>query len=100
MNRSPIRLEEDLGMQTPLTKCPKCGQTFELTETLALPLVESVKADLGSKLRIAQQEAQQANDQLLKERTQLDRARAGLEAEIATRMAAKRPELEAHIRSV
>jgi len=86
-------------MQAQLIKCPNCGHDFELTETLALPLVETVRADLGAKLQIAQRDARQAKTQLIKERAELETARANLEAEVAERLAAKRPELEAHIRN-
>lgn len=87
-------------MQAQLITCPNCGQDFELTETLALPLVETAKADLGAKLQIAQQEAQQLKTQLVKERAEHETARASLEAEIAERLAAKRPEFESNIRKV
>jgi len=85
-------------MEAQLLKCPNCGQAFELTETLALPLVEAVRADLGAKLQTALQDAQQTKNQLIEERAEHETARANLEADIAERLAAKRPELEGNIR--
>jgi len=86
-------------MQAQLIKCPSCGQQFELTETLALPLVEIVREELGAKIKTAQQEAQQAKIQLARELVELETARASIEAEVAEKLAAKRPHLEAQIRN-
>jgi hypothetical protein len=86
-------------LQTQLIRCPNCDQEFELTETLALPLVEAVRSELGAKLQTAQDEAQRAKSDLAKERSEIAVARAGIDAEIAKGIAAKRPELIQSVRT-
>ena len=85
-------------MQTQTITCPSCGTTIELSETLAHPFVEAVRAELGAKLQAAQDEATKAKADLAKEKADIETQRADIAAQIARGISAKRTELEASVR--
>lgn len=78
--------------------CPNCGSEIPLTQAVAGPLIEKVRTDFQTQVEAERRARENAEADLAKERTDLQTAKAGIEAEIAKGIAAKRPDLEANIR--
>jgi hypothetical protein len=74
-------------------KCPNCGAEVKLTESLAAPLVATVRAEYEEKLRTSTAEMNHREQALHARAVELERAHAGLEAEIAAQLT-ERLELE------
>lgn len=85
-------------MQAQFINCPSCGTQIELSETLAHPFVEAVKAEYGVKLAAAQNKAAIAETEKSKVLANIEAREAALDAEIAKGVAAKRVQIENSIR--
>lgn len=75
-------------MSEPTVICPKCKSEIKLTESLAAPIVESVRLDYQS--RLAQKDAD-----IAKREEALARAKEGFEAQIADRVRKERAAITA-----
>lgn len=69
-------------MDEPAIKCPSCGISIKLTESLAGPLIESTKRDFEEKLRAKDKVLSEKMATLKKEQEEVLTARKELDAEI------------------
>lgn len=76
-------------MISPTIKCPECGTEIPLTETIAAPLIEQARIEGEAKLREVIEEKQLAEHKLSIGLQELEVAKAGIDAEIAKRLASK-----------
>jgi hypothetical protein len=75
--------------------CPECGVEFELTESLAAPLLEDAKADYEAKLAQKNKELAKQKREMDDRRSELEKAEAALDKTISERLAAEKPKLAA-----
>jgi hypothetical protein len=82
-------------MAEPTVVCPQCKTEIKLTESLAAPLLESVRRDYDQ--RLAQKDADIAKrEQALSERAQsLEKAKATLDQQVAQKMQLERSRITA-----
>ncbi len=69
--------------------CPKCGEEIKLTESLAAPLVASVRAQDEKKLKAQSKEIEEREVALNKRSADLDRKKKSIEADIAEQVQAQ-----------
>jgi len=79
---------------SPIIKCPQCGTEIPLNETIAAPLIAEFKAEAEERLQLAVRQKQAAEERLAEERQAIEIAKAEIEAEVATKLAAKMAESE------
>ncbi|HVO96309.1 MAG TPA: hypothetical protein VMT22_25855, partial [Terriglobales bacterium] len=82
-------------MAEPTVVCPQCKSEIKLTESLAAPLLESVRRDYEQ--RIAQKETDMAKrETLLTERAQsLEKAKAAIDQQVAQKVELERARIAA-----
>src|SRR4051794_9133144 len=79
----------------PILHCPNCRQEIRLTESLAGPLLEQTRTRYETLLAEKDSEIERKADTLRHEREEVARSRAGIEDEIARRLAVERPDVVA-----
>ncbi|MGE5216085.1 MAG: DUF2130 domain-containing protein, partial [Chloroflexota bacterium] len=82
-------------MAEPTVVCPQCKSEFKLTESLAAPLLESVRRDYEQ--RLSQKETDMAKrEQALAERAQsLEKAKAAMDQQVAQKLQLERTRIAA-----
>src|SRR5512142_287905 len=82
-------------MAEPTVVCPQCKTEIKLTESLAAPLLESVRHDYEQRLR--QKETDMAKrEHLLAERAEsLEKAKASIDYQVAQKMQIERSRIAA-----
>lgn len=77
------------GSNNPTIPCPRCGEAIRLTETLAAPLVATLRSQYEKKLRSQDRELA-ARERAMEQRAEeLERSRKTLEAEVGERVQAR-----------
>ena len=79
---------------SPIIKCPECGTEIPLNETIAAPLIAEFKADAEERLQQVIRQKQAAEERLAEERQAIEKAKAEIELEVASKLAAKLTESE------
>ncbi|HEY1986009.1 MAG TPA: DUF2130 domain-containing protein [Terracidiphilus sp.] len=70
-------------MNEPSIKCPNCGEEIKLTESLAAPLVEAVRAQYERKLKSQNKEIAEREAAIKQQADALERKRKAMDAQIA-----------------
>jgi hypothetical protein len=86
-------------MHQNLIVCPKCKQSFELTEAMAGPLIHEAKSAARCEVDLANKVAEQAKNELANEKAKLQKELAEFDSKVQAAAAARRPELEKQIRA-
>ena len=80
-------------MDEPEIKCPNCGTSIKLTESLAGPLIESTKKGFEEKLRAKDEVLSEKMQALKKEQAEVITARKELDAEIFRAVASEKEKI-------
>lgn len=80
-------------MDEPTIKCPNCGTSIKLTESLAGPLIESTKRDFEEKIRAKEEVLSEKMEALKKEQDEVVTARKELDAEIFKAVASEKEKI-------
>jgi len=77
-------------MSEPTIVCPTCKTEIKLTESLALPLIESTRKEYEAKIRQIQVQADQREAEVAKERVAVSKERESIAEEVHRRLSAER----------
>ncbi len=77
-------------MNEPIIICPTCKTEIKLTESLALPLIESTRKEYEKKIQTIQAEMGTREQELAKERARLAKERDAIDEQVAQRLVAER----------
>jgi len=80
-------------MNEPLIVCPTCKSTIKLTDSLALPLIESTRKEYEAKIGEIEAKIGVREADVLKQRVGLAKERESIDAEIAERLNSERKRL-------
>jgi hypothetical protein len=85
----------ELRMNDPIIVCPTCKTEIKLTESLALPLIESTRKEYDQKIQKIQADVSAREAEILKQRDELVKQREGLEDQVAQRLNTERERVSA-----
>ncbi len=77
-------------MSEPTIVCPTCKSEIKLTESLALPLIESTRREYEATIRKIQADADERESNVLRQQEVLAKERAALEERVSERIRAER----------
>ena len=80
-------------MTEPTIICPKCHEEIKLTESLAAPLIESVRRDYEERLHKQRETLDGREKDLISREEALSKAREGLEEQVASRVKDERAKI-------
>lgn len=82
-------------MNEPTVICPSCKTEIKLTESLALPLLESTRREYQAKIQTIKTEIGTREQELAKEREQLSKEKESIDAQVAQKLIAERAKISA-----
>ena len=89
-------MSTDKVMNTdPTITCPECSAEIKLTESLAAPLVKSVREEYEEKIREEESRVAKREANLQKELKALEKARASIDEQVNEKLKAEREEIAA-----
>jgi hypothetical protein len=77
----------------PSITCPSCRTTIKLTETLAAPLIDSIRRENEQRLRAKDADIAKRETAIRQQQEALAKAKEAVETELASRLAAERKKL-------
>jgi hypothetical protein len=77
-------------MNDPIIVCPTCKTEIKLTESLAMPLIESTRKEYEKKIEKIQSEVSTREKEIEHERQELDKLKEGIEDQVLQRLSAER----------
>jgi hypothetical protein len=83
----------EFKMTEPMIVCPTCKTTIKLTDSLALPLIESTRKEYEQKIGQLKADIDGREAEVLKHRVSLAKERESIDAEIAERLNSERTRL-------
>lgn len=82
-------------MSDPIIVCPTCKTEIKLTESLAMPLIESTRKEYDLKIQKIQADIGTREAELTKQRAELAKDREGIEDQVTQRLNAERQRIAA-----
>lgn len=82
-------------MSEPTIICPKCKTEIKLTESLAAPIVESIKRDYEDRLAKKDADIAQRQSALTEQEAELSKAKENLDQQVADKVRQERAEIAA-----
>jgi len=78
--------------------CPRCGESIELTEALARPLIDAARTTFEATAREREEKVARREREVLAKLGAVEQARAGVEQEVEGRLARERQAMEAALK--
>jgi hypothetical protein len=80
-------------MTEPTISCPKCKTEIKLTESLAAPLIQATRREYERKIKQKEDEINEREAALRKDRIALSKAKESIDQQVATRLRAERQKI-------
>jgi len=77
-------------MDDPIIICPTCKSEIKLTESLAMPLIESTRKEYEKKIQKIQSEVSSREMEIEHERRELEKVKEGIEDQVSQKVSAER----------
>jgi hypothetical protein len=77
-------------MNDPIIVCPTCKTEIKLTESLAMPLIESTRKEYEKRIEKIQSEVSTREKEIERERQELEKLKEGIEDQVSQKLSAER----------
>lgn len=92
-----LHIQRDLSMAEPTITCPSCQAEIKLTDSLAAPLIASMKAEFSRQLATKDAAVAKREAAIKEQEEALSIAQATVDAQVGERLAVERTRLEAEV---